>query len=195
MLTKNEMPPTILSIWGQNILSLGWTTIPNLLLRSQSKLGLSNSELVLVIHLISFIHQPFSRVYPSIELLAKRMDQDRRTIQRTVKRLEDKGFIRKKIRSNGKKDAGMTNVYDLDPLMLKLINIQIPSIDPTSLPHICPHCKKTIAHTPSELNALFGIRSTSAGMFSGSWCRDCRSAKKQTAEENKKNETDDKEEK
>jgi len=122
------MPPTILSIWGQNILSLGWTTIPNLLLQSQSRLGLSNSELVLIIHLISFIHHPLSRVFPSIDFLAKRMDQDRRTIQRTIKRLEQKGFVRKRVRSSGKGDIGMTNVYDLDPLMLELIKIQIPTL-------------------------------------------------------------------
>lgn len=174
------MPPTILSIWGQNILSLGWTTVPNLLLKSQSKLGLSNSELVLVIHLISFIHQPFSRVYPSIELLAKRMDQDRRTIQRTVKRLESKGLVRKKIRSTGKSDVGMTNVYDLDPLMLKLINIQIPSIDTNFIPHTCPNCKKTTAQNPNELNALFGLRTLQPGIVSSSsWCLNCRAPKKE----------------
>ncbi|HGM7139078.1 TPA: helix-turn-helix domain-containing protein, partial [Serratia marcescens] len=139
MISKNEMPLTILAIWGQNILTSGWTTIPNLLLKSQSKLGLSNSELVLVIHLISFIHQPFSRVFPSIELLSKRMDQDRRTIQRTMKRLEDKGIVRKKVRSTGKVDVGMTNVYDLDPLMLKLIKIQLPTID-SDQKNICNNC-------------------------------------------------------
>jgi len=172
MISKNEMPLTILAIWGQNILTSGWTTIPNLLLKSQSKLGLSNSELVLVIHLISFIHQPFSRVYPSVELLSRRMDQDRRTIQRTMKRLEDKGFVRKKVRSNGKTDVGMTNVYDLDPLMLKLIKIQLPTID-SERQHICPNCKKNVVHD-SEPTTTSALTHKEIGMDQNqSWCNEC----------------------
>lgn len=125
MLSKSEIPHTILAIWGQNLLEDGWSTIPNILLKSQAKLELSNSELILLIHLISFIHHPNAQIYPSINLLSQRMNQDRRTIQRTIKRLEKKELIRKKVRSKGLSDIGMTNTYDIDPLMRKLINIYL----------------------------------------------------------------------
>lgn len=125
MVEKDAIPQTLLAIWGQSILSEGWTTIPNVLIRSQSLLNISNSELVLLMHLISFIHHPLSQVYPSINLLAERMNQDRRTIQRTMKRLEDKELVRKRIRSKGSKDTGLTNTYDVDPLMRKLISLQL----------------------------------------------------------------------
>ncbi|WP_375144189.1 helix-turn-helix domain-containing protein [Escherichia coli] len=125
MVLKEEMPQTILAIWGQNILSEGWTTIPNVLMKSQSKLNISNSELVLLLHLISFIHSPFAKIYPSIKLLSDRMNQDRRTIQRTMRKLEDKQLVRKRIRSESKHDVGLTNTYDVDPLMRQLIAIQL----------------------------------------------------------------------
>ncbi|MDK6876804.1 hypothetical protein QP359_09380, partial [Lactobacillus paragasseri] len=68
-----EIPEKILAIWGRSILVSGWTSVPNELLRNQSKLGLSNTELVLVIHLISFLHNADARVFPSIKHLSERM--------------------------------------------------------------------------------------------------------------------------
>ncbi|MBJ8836023.1 helix-turn-helix domain-containing protein, partial [Citrobacter freundii] len=135
---NTEIPNTILSIWGRTILGSGWTTIPNELLKNQARLGLSNSELVLLIHLISFMHSSSAKIFPSIELLSERMSQDRRTIQRTIQRLEEKELIRKRVRSKGKLDIGLTNVYDISPLMLKIINIQLPSMTPPPQIHVCP---------------------------------------------------------
>ncbi|WP_409335559.1 helix-turn-helix domain-containing protein, partial [Escherichia coli] len=82
-----EIPERILAIWGRSILNSGWTSVPNELLKNQSKLGIGNTELVLLINLISFMHHPDARVYPSISLLCERMNQDRRTIQRNLNKL------------------------------------------------------------------------------------------------------------
>jgi len=175
MILKNEMPHTLLSIWGQNLLEDGWTTIPNSLLRYQSKLDISNSELVVLIHLISFIHHPNAQVYPSINLLSERTNQDRRTIQRTIRRLEEKDLVRKRVRSKGKTDIGMTNTYDIDPLMRKLIGLYLSKpANPAAFPHICPKCKKTTANDASELQSLFGHRITKTGMKPQSYCLECR---------------------
>lgn len=45
------------------------------------------------------------------------------------------------------------------------------------LPHICPHCEKTIAHTYQELDLLFGFRNMPNGARNQSWCRECRKIK------------------
>ncbi|WP_410967594.1 helix-turn-helix domain-containing protein, partial [Salmonella sp. SAL4456] len=74
-------------MWGRSILNSGWTSVPNELLKNQSKLGIGNTELVLLINLISFMHHPDAIVYPSISLLCERMNQDRRTIQRNLNKL------------------------------------------------------------------------------------------------------------
>ncbi|EDZ9869145.1 TPA: helix-turn-helix domain-containing protein [Klebsiella pneumoniae] len=175
---KIDYPETLLSIWGRTILSSGWTTVPNELLKNQAELGISNSELVLIIHLISFMHSASAKIFPSIDSLAERMNQDRRTIQRTIQRLEDKGLIRKRVRSTGKYDIGLSNVYDISPLMLKIINIQLPTMSPPPNTHVCPKCKK-FAKSESEIERLFGYRRVSPDkVVIQSWCKECRGAPK-----------------
>lgn len=173
---KNEyLPEQLLVIWGRTILSSGWTTVPNELLKNQSELDISNSELVLLIHLISFMHRASSKIFPSIEYLSERMNQDRRTIQRTIRRLETKDLIKKRIRSTGNNDIGMTNVYDISPLMLKLIRIKLGTMPPPPDTHICPKCKK-LAKSTSEIEKFFGYRRVSEDKkVIQSWCKECRS--------------------
>lgn len=48
-----------------------------------------------------------------------------------------------------------------------------------SLPHTCPNCKTTTAHTSGDLTKLFGFRTIPSGATNQSWCRDCRSKKNQ----------------
>ncbi|WP_262033711.1 helix-turn-helix domain-containing protein [Serratia liquefaciens] len=172
-----EIPEKILAIWGRSILGSGWTSIPNELLKNQAKLGMSNTELVLVIHLVSFIHNAEARVFPSIKLLSERMSQDRRTIQRTLGKLVEQDILRIKVRSTGKNDKGMTNIYDLTPLMLKLINLQIPTLKTPTEKHSCPVCGKT-AISRDEIAKEFGFRTDANGRErTQSWCRQCRGRK------------------
>lgn len=172
--TPFEIPERILSIWGRSILNAGWTSVPNELLKNQSKLELGNTELVLIIHLISFIHHADARAYPSIKLLSERMNQDRRTIQRNLNKLVEMDVLRIKVRSTGKNDKGMTNVYDLTPLMLKLINLKIPSLKSPDEQHSCPRCGKLVV-SKEEIAKEFGFRIDASGkMRTQSWCKDCR---------------------
>ncbi len=46
-----------------------------------------------------------------------------------------------------------------------------------NLPHKCPRCQKTVAHTAAELQALFGFRTLPSGASNQSWCKKCRSKK------------------
>ncbi|WP_337155246.1 helix-turn-helix domain-containing protein [Proteus terrae] len=174
---KINIPERLLLIWGRTILGSGWASVPNELLKNQNKLELSNSELVLLIHLISFMHHDDSKVYPSIELLSKRMSQDRRTIQRTINRLISKKIIRKKIRSTSRLDKGLTNIYDLSPLMLKLISFQIPSLPTPKYVHSCPSCGVT-ASSREDVEQIFGFRMVEGKERIQSWCRNCRGRKK-----------------
>ncbi|CAG9435230.1 helix-turn-helix domain-containing protein [Providencia alcalifaciens] len=172
-----DIPERLLFIWGRTILGSGWASVPNELLKNQNKLELSNSELVLLIHLISFMHHGDSKIYPSIELLSNRMSQDRRTIQRTINRLVSKKIIRKKVRSASEVDKGLTNIYDLSPLMLKLISFQMPSLPTPKHIHTCPSCG-TIASSKEELEQIFGFRMVDGKERIQSWCRNCRGKKK-----------------
>ena len=163
--------------WGRSILSSGWTTIPNELLINHSRLDLTNTELVLVIHLISFLHNSDSKIYPSINTLSLRMNQDRRTIQRTINSLEEKNILKKTIRSKGKNDKGMTNFYDLSPLMLKLINLKIPPLQkPIQDRHKCPKCGK-VSLSKEQIDNDFGFRTVNGILRVQSWCKECRGKK------------------
>ena len=176
-LQAQEIPERILSRWGRSILSSGWTTIPNEVLNNQSKLGLTNSELVLIIHLISFLHNSDSKIYPSINVLSSRMNQDRRTIQRTISSLEKKDILKKTVRSKGLSDKGMTNLYDLSPLMLKLINLKIPSLQkPIIDRHKCPKCGK-VSVSKEQIDEFFGFRTVDGILRVQSWCKECRGRK------------------
>jgi len=174
-----EIPEKILAIWGRSILNSGWTSVPNELLQNQAKLGLGNTEFMLVIHLISFMHHADARVYPSIKLLCERMNQDRRTIQRNLSKLVEMDILRIKVRSTGKNDKGMTNLYDLTPLMLKLINLKIPSLETPDEQHTCPKCGKVVV-SREEIEKEFGFRFEVNGKIrTQSWCKDCRGRKSQ----------------
>ena len=115
-----RIPKDLLGKWGGAVLEKGWTNIPNALLEKQSELKLTNSEMMLLIHIISFSHKATSPAFPSITTLASRLDQHPRTVQRTVGRLVAKGIVNKIIRSKSSHDLGMTNIYSLDPLKVKL---------------------------------------------------------------------------
>lgn len=116
-------PKELLGKWGVAALINGWTNIPNTLLEQQSKLDLTNSEMMLLIHIISFSHKAESPAFPSVSTLATRLNQHTRTVQRTIGRLVEKGIINKKVRSKHANDLGMTNIYTLEPLKRKLSKI------------------------------------------------------------------------
>ena len=120
LITKDKIPTSLLVKWGLSLLSEGWTTIPNELLFHQKDLDLSNSEMMLMIHILSFMHHPMAPAFPSIETLANRINQHPRTVQRTIDRLIKKRVLKKTVRSKHKNDKGMTNLYSIEPLLQNL---------------------------------------------------------------------------
>ncbi len=124
MIDKEKIPSALVRKWGLLPLSEGWTNVPNTLLMAQSKLGITNSEMMLLIHIMSFAHKPDSLIFPSIATLAASMNQHERTIQRTLGRLVKKQLITKTVLSKNASDIGLTNTYNLDPLKAQLSKIK-----------------------------------------------------------------------
>ena len=122
---RESIPMILAGRWGFTVLeNYGWTTIPNSLLYNQKKLGLDNTELLLLIHLISFIHYGDMPAFPAISTLADRINQHPRTVQRTINKLLKKKIITRKIRSKSSGDKGLSNVYGIEPLIDILANLQ-----------------------------------------------------------------------
>ena len=72
---------------------LPFVPVPFALLRDQAKLGLSNSELVILVNLAAHRWKSGDVVYPSNVTLAKRTGLSGQTVQRILKRLVDGGYV------------------------------------------------------------------------------------------------------
>lgn len=101
-----------ISVKWEGAVSSGFTAIPNALIKSQVKLGITSSELNVLLNLL--VHWWFKDglPFPSANTIANRTGMDPRTVQRHLKSLRDKGYIekvnngsRKSYSLNGLKDA------------------------------------------------------------------------------------------
>lgn len=118
MTQKKQDKSKIIQIWG-DILDEGFTSVPNLLLRYRSILGIKPQHLSLIIDIMSFkwdIYSPF----PSYTTLAKRAGVDERTIKRITQDLEELGFLIKEPRFDEISGAQITTIFDFRPLVKKL---------------------------------------------------------------------------
>ena len=105
--------------WGDAAL-VGFSQIPDTLLKAQHAMGISSLELNVLLNLISFWWKADDQPFPSSASLAKRMGVQPRTVQKTIKALTDKGVIgRAPITGKG---AGRSK-YDLRPLVDSVVNL------------------------------------------------------------------------
>lgn len=157
---RNQIPVILASRWGYSILEeAGWTTIPNLLLEKQMVLDLSNTEMLLLIHLISFIHFADAPAFPSISTLAARINQHPRTVQRTINKLISKGFLKRKIRAKSVNDKGLSNLYSVEPLIEKLFK----SIDNKPEDHSSSHDQQGVGEMKT-IDQLVRIAAAGGGL-------------------------------
>lgn len=115
-ITKNLTDFELYEKWGKIIDGYGggFTAIPNLILKKQSKLELSSSELNVLINLIRFWWSSDKLPFPDLEKIAVEMGVSKRTLYRIVSSLEEKGFI-KRLQIEGEPTK-----YDLAGLIDKL---------------------------------------------------------------------------
>lgn len=100
--------------WGRPILSKGWTSTPNLLLKHAGKMGLDPTETLALIHLIRFWWKPENLPFPSITKTSEEMGVTRKTLSKKFASLKEKGFIQEVKGTNG------VTKYSLDGLIQKL---------------------------------------------------------------------------
>ncbi|WP_412176689.1 DnaD domain-containing protein [Bacillus sp. T3] len=93
----------------------GNITIPTALLTHYKKMGLSEIEMVLILHVHSFLEQ--GNYFPTLAQLSDRMTMD---CASTLRRLIQRGFI--EIKDNFSEEGIRFEMYSLDPLWEKLVN-------------------------------------------------------------------------
>lgn len=98
--------------WGEDILRPGFVLVPTLLFRKQGELGLESGDVVVLLNLLASWWKPEEMPFPKTATLAQRMNVSNRTVQRSLKRLEEKGFIRRE-REKTKEGHIVKTLYDL----------------------------------------------------------------------------------
>ena len=87
----------------------GFQAVPDLLLKHQARLGLTSTDLTVLLNVLMHWWYPDQKPFPRSATIAKRMDTSPRTVQRSISKMEELGLL---IR-----EAGDGKIY-LNPLPL-----------------------------------------------------------------------------
>jgi hypothetical protein len=109
-------PSAVTGKWGVAA-DAGFQMVPDVLLKSQAVLGLSATELVVLLNLMMHWWYPEQKPFPRATTIAERMSIEVRSVQRAMARLRELGLIkREKIAT----EAGERTVIDLGGLVARL---------------------------------------------------------------------------
>jgi predicted transcriptional regulator len=120
--TKNPKSSTE-RIFGAKVMSHGYTALPNILLRSQKRLGINTTQFNIIAQLLSYWIDPARPPFPSKRDLAQRIGVTPQTLRINIAALEERGFV---LREQWKTSAGDfgSNRYHLDGLIRKLKELE-----------------------------------------------------------------------
>lgn len=108
--------------WGKDVVKLGFTYVPSVLLRGQERLGIDAVELAVLLHLLDHWWANANMPFPSKRRLAERLGVSSKTVQRAMGRLETAKLIRRVAR-HATTGGQTSNAYDLSPLIAQLKDI------------------------------------------------------------------------
>lgn len=95
----------------------GWTVLPNVIIEKQAALGLTTTDVCILLHLAKFWWEAGRAPFPAKKTIALAIGVTPRTVQRRIEAMEKLGLIRREERRT---DHGSnTNLYHLDGLIAK----------------------------------------------------------------------------
>jgi DNA-binding MarR family transcriptional regulator len=109
--------------WSHQVVKLGYTTIPSLLLRAQAKLKITPVQFNVLMQVIEHWWDADEDPWPSKDTIARRMRKSPRMVQRYLSELEKKGLVSRIKRFKGKKRQ-TSNAYSLAGLVRKLKEVE-----------------------------------------------------------------------
>ena len=125
MTNEEHKPPE--DIWD-GLLETGFTQVPTVLFQKQSELKLHSTEVIILLNLVSHWWTKDSLPYPRPAQIAKRIGVDSRTVQRKIRGLQSRGFI-KKMPSEKLPNKQTVTRYDPSGLIKKLKEHAMPLIE------------------------------------------------------------------
>jgi DNA-binding HxlR family transcriptional regulator len=111
------------SIWGKPVLSHGYTALPSILIRAQSRLGVSPLQFNILVQLLDYFRNPGRAPFPSKAELADRIGCKPKAIQNNIRALEAQGLVSREIRRTSRGDFN-SNVYHLNGLVERIRNLE-----------------------------------------------------------------------
>lgn len=102
--------------WSKELMEAGWVSFPSILLEKQQAIGLTPTDVNIILHLVSYWWVADNKPYPSKASIAAAMGVQPRTVQRRIAALEGAGLIRREERRTAKNGSD-TNRYHLDGLI------------------------------------------------------------------------------
>src|SRR5258708_25233247 len=109
--------------WSAKVMKLGYTPLPNLLLRGQAKLKLTPLQFNITAQLLMHWWDADDYPYLAKETIGTRIGKSSRQEQRVLTQLEKKGHLKRIPRYFGKKQQ-TSNAFSLDGLVTKLKAIE-----------------------------------------------------------------------
>lgn len=106
-------------IFGAEVISHGYTGVPNILVQAQSRLGISTTQFNIIVQLLSYWIDPARPPFPPKRELAQRMSITPQTLRINIKALEEKKYIARVQQKTAAGDYG-SNIYHLDGLIAKI---------------------------------------------------------------------------
>lgn len=102
--------------WGRDMMALGYTVVPDILLTHMGKMGLTPAELVMILQLLRYWWSPDQMPFPSKRKLAEAIGCSEKNVQKVIARLEKCHYLRRVQRRHAG-DRSESNVYDMKPLL------------------------------------------------------------------------------
>jgi hypothetical protein len=106
-------------IWGREVYRHGYVGVPSILIQAQRRLGISPTQMNIVVQLLDYWYDPSRKPFPSKKDLAQRIGVTTKTIQINVRALEKAGLIHRQQRKTAAGDWN-TNIYHLDGLVARV---------------------------------------------------------------------------
>lgn len=113
---KSSTDTVLAAKWGRTAISAGFTALPNVVFLYQKALGLKPLDVLVILHLASYWWKPGDNPWPAKGKIAVAIDVDPRTVQRSIKKMEDLGYIKRIFRKAAVGD-NLANEYDLRGLV------------------------------------------------------------------------------
>lgn len=115
---RKEWGQTSAKKWGSDVMDRGFCIVPSILIRAQTRLGLTTTQLVIILNLIDWWIDPSRSPWSSKKDLSDRIGIKPRQLQRQIAELEKAGLVKRIERTNH--NGKIPNEYDLQGLVEKL---------------------------------------------------------------------------